>query len=139
MRTQMTQPQGSTLRFAIRSSIARATNSKLSEVDYISTSLSIDSLKYLFDKTTETVWVNTATGTVVSWVVNDDTLTLVTNTGNFTLYKENTNGTTYKWLYNNGYAVGGETSITVDLGTDWYFLRSNSPSLPRCRGNSIVH
>lgn len=86
MKTQFNQSQGSTSRETNKEAIARIFGIKKSEVGYLSTSTPIDSYVILFDKETQTCWYRgTATGTPISWSVNDKTIELVTTEGSFTI------------------------------------------------------
>lgn len=86
MKTQFNQPQGSTSRETNKEAIARIFGLKKSQVGYLSTSTPIDSYVILFDKETQTCWYRgTATGTPISWSVNDKTIELVTTEGSFTI------------------------------------------------------
>lgn len=87
MDNMFTQPRGSVSKDVNKQSIARVFGVKVSEVAYLKAGLAVDSYKILYDEATQTCWYRgIATGTVVSWVVNADTLALTTNNSNFTLY-----------------------------------------------------
>ncbi|BAN78448.1 tail protein [Klebsiella phage 0507-KN2-1] len=86
MKTQFNQSQGSTSRETNKEAISRIFGLKKSQVGYLSTSTPIDSYVILFDKETQTCWYRgTATGTPISWSVNDKTIELVTTEGSFTI------------------------------------------------------
>lgn len=86
MNPQFSQPGGSVSKDVNKQSIARVFGVKMSEVAYLKVGLIVDGYKILYDKLTQTCWYRgTATGTVTSWGIADDALTLVTASGSYTL------------------------------------------------------
>lgn len=86
MNPQFSQAGGSVSKDVNKQSIARVLGVKMSDVAYLKAGLLVDSYKVLYDKTTQTCWYRgTATGTVTSWGIADDALTLVTASGSYTL------------------------------------------------------
>lgn len=89
MNPQFSQPQRTVAVEVNKQSIARDFGVKHNQVAYLKVDVAVDSYKLLFDKTTETVWANTATGTIVSWAISGTILTLVTSAGTTQLYLAN--------------------------------------------------
>lgn len=86
MNPQFSQAGGSVSKDVNKQSIARVLGVKMSEVAYLKAGLLVDSYKVLYDKTTQTCWFRgSATGTPTSWEIAEDTLTLVTSAGSFSL------------------------------------------------------
>lgn len=84
MSSRLTQPKGSVSKEINKQSIARLTNSKLTEIDYLKNGLSIDSLKYVYDEITETIFKVNGTGFIQSWSLeNDNIISVITNTGTY--------------------------------------------------------
>ncbi|AUV59232.1 colanic acid degradation [Klebsiella phage vB_KpnM_KpS110] len=87
MNPQFSQPGGSVSKDVNKQSIARTLGIKTSEVAYLKVGVSIAGVKTLFDSSSQLAFRNVnSTGNVVSWSVQNNVLTLVTTTGNFTLY-----------------------------------------------------
>ena len=81
MNEMFTQPKGSVAKQTNKQAIARVFGVKVSEVAYLKAGLAVDSYKVLYDETTQTCWYRgDATGTLTSWSIVDDVLTLVTST-----------------------------------------------------------
>lgn len=90
MNKMFTQPTGPVAKQTNKQAIARVCGVKQSQVAYLTTEAAIDSYTVLYDPNSQTVWFRgTATGTPVSWSVSSDTLTLVTESGTFTLLPAN--------------------------------------------------
>lgn len=84
--TQLTQPKGMVSKETNKEAIARVFGLKKREVGYLSTSTGVDSYTILYDEDTQTCWYRgSATGTPTSWSLTDTSLSLITNTGTFTL------------------------------------------------------
>lgn len=96
--------KGSTGISANKQSIARVFNVKQNEVAYLEVGSPVTGYQILYDKATQTCWLNTATGTVVSWDIVDASMTLVTSTGSYTLVQGVSN-------YNLGYGVEGQDIV----------------------------
>lgn len=80
--------KGSTGILTNKQAIARAYGIKQSEVSYLEVGKPVTGYLIVYDKVTQTCWINgTATGNTISWVISNDTLILVTNTGTYTLSK----------------------------------------------------
>lgn len=90
MNTQFTQPKRVVAVETNKQAIARALHSKPSNVAYLAVNFTVDNYTILYDRGTQTTWDNTlnpATGSVISWDINDNVLILVTSLGSFTLRK----------------------------------------------------
>lgn len=87
MSNNLIQPKGSVSKETNIQSIARITGVEISEVKYLEDDLDVTGLKYLYDSSTETVWKlnGDETGTVDSWIVQDDVLQLLTTTSTYQL------------------------------------------------------
>lgn len=87
MSNNLIQPKGSVSKETNIQSIARITGVKISEVKYLEDGLDVTGLKYLYDSSTETVWKlnGDETGTVDSWIVQDDVLQLLTSNSTYSL------------------------------------------------------
>lgn len=87
MNTFLTQPKGSTSREPNKQAIARIFGLKQSAIAYLNVGASVDGYSIIYEKATQTTWFTRgATGTVISYVVGAETLTLTTSTGIFKLY-----------------------------------------------------
>lgn len=85
---QITQAKGMVSTETNKEAIARVFGVRKRQVGYLSTTSAIDSYTILYDEDTQTCWFrDIATGTPVSWTINEDILTLVTNTGTYSLNK----------------------------------------------------
>lgn len=70
-----------------KQSIARVFGIKQNEVSYLKVGETVTDYKVVYDKLTQTSWANLeATGSIMSWVIGDTLLSLVTTTGTFKLY-----------------------------------------------------
>ena len=70
--------------------IARIFKVKVDEVAYIKTGLLLNSLLILFDELSETTWyVENAEGTVTTWNVSNNSLSVNTTTGSYQLNEAN--------------------------------------------------
>ncbi|BAQ02837.1 putative tail fiber protein [Klebsiella phage K64-1] len=88
MANKLTQPKGSISKETNKEAIARLFGIKKTAVGYISTSVLIDPYTILYDESTETCWYRgTATGTPISWIITNGSLTLQTTSGQFALIK----------------------------------------------------
>lgn len=87
MSNNLIQPKGSVSKETNIQSIARITGSKIEEVKYLEDDLDVTGLKYLYDSSTETVWKlnGDETGTVDSWIVQDDVMQLLTSNETYNL------------------------------------------------------
>lgn len=86
MNPQFSQPGGSVSKDVNKQSIARVYGVKMSEVAYLKAGLLVNSYKVLYDKTTQTCWYRgVATGTVVSWLIENQTSSVTTDNGVFLL------------------------------------------------------
>lgn len=57
-----------------------------SEVDYLAIGLNVSALSILYDAVTQTSWyTGIAVGTVLSWTITNDVLTLLTSLGTYSL------------------------------------------------------
>lgn len=86
MANNLIQPKGSVSREMNKESIARIFGIKKSSVEYLSTSVEVDLYTILYDENTQTCWFKgAASGIPTSWGVQDNTLTLTTSLGVYTL------------------------------------------------------
>lgn len=86
MNPQFSQAGGSVSKDVNKQSIARVFGVKVSDVAYLKAGLVVDSYKVLYDKKTQTCWyTETSTGTVSSWAISGETLTLTTSVGVYPL------------------------------------------------------
>lgn len=86
MNKMFTQSTGPVAKQVNKQAIARIFGLKNSQVGYLSKDGPIDSYDVLFDNETQTCWYrSSATGTPVSWVVQESNLVLTTSDGFFTL------------------------------------------------------
>nr|DAL41233.1 MAG TPA_asm: tailspike protein [Caudoviricetes sp.] len=110
MNKMFTQPTGPVAKQTNKQAIARVNGLKQSAVGILSTDTPIDSYNVLYDTATQTSWFRgTATGTPISWTVNDDVMALTTSAGAFTLgladIRKNMASTEYgQGAYLNGWA-----------------------------------
>ena len=80
--------KGSTGILTNKQAIARVFGIKQTEVAYLVVGAPVLGSIILYDKETQTCWyTNGSTGTVTSWTIMQDVLTLVTSTGTYTLKK----------------------------------------------------
>lgn len=90
MTNKLTQPKGSVSKETNKESIARIFGIEKSSVGYISTSVLIDPYTILYDESTETCWYRgSATGSAISWSINNEILSLLTSSGTFNLQTAN--------------------------------------------------
>lgn len=89
MSNKLTQPKGSVSKETNKQSISRILGCESSEVKYIEDNLDVSSLKGLYDESTETIWIMTGseTGTVDSWIIQDDIMQLMTTDATYELKK----------------------------------------------------
>ncbi|QOE32390.1 tail fiber protein [Klebsiella phage Muenster] len=88
MTNNLIQPKGSVSKETNKQSIARITGSKIEEVQYLDNGLDISGLKFLYDTSTETIWTlnGNETGTIYSWVIQDeDTMIITTSIQTYTI------------------------------------------------------
>lgn len=86
MNKMFTQPTGPVAKETNKEAIARIFGLKKSQVSYISPNAPVDNYTVLFDKGTQTCWYrDVATGTPVTWGVDNKELNLVTTEGTFVL------------------------------------------------------
>lgn len=85
MNKMFTQPTGPVAKQTNKQAIARVLGLKQSQVAILSSGLVVDAFSVLFDPTTQlSFFRDTATGTVTSWSVANNELTLVTDSGSYT-------------------------------------------------------
>lgn len=89
MSNNLIQPKGSVSKETNIQSIARITGSKIEEVKYLEDGLDVTGIKYLYDSSTETIWKlnGNETGTVDSWVMQDDVMQLLTSVSTYQVNK----------------------------------------------------
>lgn len=86
MNKMFTQPTGPVAKQVNKQAIARVNGIKQAEVGILNTLVAIDSYKILYDTATQTSWFKgEALGTPLSWTIADNSLALVTSSGEYTL------------------------------------------------------
>lgn len=122
MANELIQPKGSVSKETNIQSIARITGSKIEEVKYLEDNLDVTGLKYLYDSSTETTWILSGVemGTIDSWIIQDDTMQLLTSEGTYSLNLYDINNyATLKELhsqYTNTATLNGVTGASL-IGT----------------------
>lgn len=87
---QLTQPKGAVSIETNKEAISRVFGLKKTQISYIEENIVIDNYELLFDSITQTCFINSGgTGTISSWVITGDILSLTTNQGTFTLLRAN--------------------------------------------------
>lgn len=90
MTNKLTQPKGAVSIETNRESISRIYGLQKSQVGYIELNKSVDNYELLFDSVSQMCFLNeNANGTVFSWSISGNILTLNTNQGTFLLTKAN--------------------------------------------------
>lgn len=91
MNNQFTQPKNGVSKETNKEAIARVYSVKKSDVTYLEVDGPVTGYSVLYDKVTQSCWVNVvsgsfvATGSAVSWSIVGKVMTLVTTTGTYTL------------------------------------------------------
>lgn len=86
MNNQFTQPKNGVSKETNKEAIARIYGVLKSEVEYLEIGESITGLSILYEKDSQTAWMNdTATGTIISWSVLSNIMTIETSAGFFHL------------------------------------------------------
>lgn len=93
MTNNLIQPKGSVSTETNKQSIARFTGVKQNEVEYLVDNLDVSGLKYLYDPSTETVWEMNGNelGTVNTWIITNNSLSLETDKNTYILKMANEN------------------------------------------------
>lgn len=136
MVNELIQPKGSVSKETNIQSIARITGVKISEVKYLEDDLDVTGLKYLYDSSTETVWKlnGDETGTVDSWIVQDDVLQLLTSTTTYQLNKFDIEHISVYAKYSVLSQPTGSTLINTSINQTVENIISN-PSIVNGRAN----
>lgn len=79
------QPKGSVSKETTKQSIALYTDALISEIEYVSNGLFVETLKYLYEPKSQTIWktIPTALGTINSWSINGNIMKIVTSSGTY--------------------------------------------------------
>lgn len=87
MNNQFTQPKNGVSKETNKEAIARIFGVHKSEVEYLEIGESITGLSIVYEKDSQTTWMNdTATGTIISWSIVGPTLSVDTSVGSFMLH-----------------------------------------------------
>lgn len=87
MNNQFTQPKNGVSKETNKEAIARIYGVLKSEVEYLEIGESITGLSIVYEKDSQTTWMNdTATGTIISWSIVGPTLSVDTSVGSFMLH-----------------------------------------------------
>lgn len=114
MNKMFTQPTGPVAKQTNKDAIARLYGIKKSQVRYLSTSTPVNDSVILYEPSSQTSWLTqNATGTPVTWEIQNDSLILTTTAGSFTLYPVKTTEGIY--VKNYGAVGDGVTDDTAAI------------------------
>lgn len=114
--SQLTQPKGAVSKETNREAIARVFGLKKSQVSYLKVDTVVSDITILYDELTQTSWTKGSTvivGSIISWSISGDILTLITSGGVYTLAKS----ISAEELHSALLSSTGSSLVVTDSGT----------------------